>query len=208
MAKTETIRHSLSHIMASAIKELYPKTKFAIGPAIENGFYYDFDFKKPVSSEDLPKIEKKMKEIIKKDISFDKEEVSKEEAKKIFKDQPYKLELIKEMDGKISTYESGNFLDLCKGPHVKSSKEIPVNGFKLSKIAGAYWRGNEKKSTIKPFWGTVSPPNGKNKYLKRLSKTIIKELVRNPARPLTSSPNIQTLFRRDQKTFKPSERSR
>ena len=148
MQKIETIRHSLSHIMALAVKELYPKVKFGIGPAIENGFYYDLEFSKPISPEDLPKIEKKMREILKSDFVFKKEEVSRKEAQKLFKDQPYKLELLKEMEGKISTYESGGFLDLCKGPHVKSTKQIPKEGFKLEKLAGAYWRGDEKNQML------------------------------------------------------------
>ena len=146
--KLETIRHSLSHIMAWAVKELYPDAKFGIGPAIENGFYYDFKFKKPLSPEDLPKIENKMKELLKEKVSFTKKEISKPEAKKLFKGQPYKLELIKEMKGKISTYKSGGFIDLCKGPHVRNSSEIPKDSFKLTKIAGAYWKGDEKNQML------------------------------------------------------------
>jgi len=148
MQKIETIRHSLSHIMALAVKELYPKVKFGIGPPIENGFYYDLEFSKPISSEDLPRIEKKMREILKSDFAFKKKEVSRKEAQKLFKDQSYKLELLKGMEGKISTYESGGFLDLCKGPHVKSTKQIPKEGFKLEKLAGAYWRGDEKNQML------------------------------------------------------------
>lgn len=150
----ETIRHSLAHIMASAVQELYPGTKFGIGPDIENGFYYDLDLKRKLNPDDLPKIEQKMKEIIKKNVIFKKKKITKREANKLFENQPYKLELIKELKQKeVSTYQSGIFIDLCKGPHVKSGKEIPVDGFKLTKIAGAYWRGNEKNPMLTRIYG-------------------------------------------------------
>ncbi|MDD2697126.1 MAG: threonine--tRNA ligase, partial [Candidatus Pacebacteria bacterium] len=124
----DTSRHSLSHILAHAVQELYPGTKFGIGPAIENGFYYDFEFKDALTPEDLLKIEKRMKELIRQNIEFRKTIISKTEAKKIFKDQPYKLEIIEELPGtKATIYQSGRFTDLCKGPHVKSSKDIPAD---------------------------------------------------------------------------------
>jgi len=173
--KIETIRHSLSHILAAAVQDLYRGTKFGIGPAIENGFYYDFDLssvalaKEGLSPTDLPKIEKRMKEIMKQNIIFRKRVATKIEAKKIFKNQPYKLELIdelsfispprssrviKELTGKnITLYESGEFVDLCKGPHVKSSKEIPADSFKLTRIAGAYWKGSEKNEMLTRIYG-------------------------------------------------------
>ena len=187
--KINTTRHSLAHILACAIQELFPgvrpvksrKTgpspsqkggvfngvKFGIGPAIENGFYYDFDFPKKtgVSVEDLPKIEKEMKKLIKKDLKFSKKIVSKKEAEKIFKNQPYKLELIEELTHKltqvrlkqiarrVSIYQSGDFVDLCKGPHIKSTKEINPDTFKLTKIAGAYWKGNEKNKMLTRIYG-------------------------------------------------------
>lgn len=182
--KIETIRHSLAHIMAAAVQELYPAApeggeprplgrgvKFGIGPAIENGFYYDFDFgnlrakphkterettQKTVTPEDLPKIETKMLELIKQNIFFKKKLASKTEAKKLFKDQPYKLELITELPGKnVTIYKSGDFIDLCAGPHVKSSREIPTDAFKLTKIAGAYWRGNEKNPMLARIYGVA-----------------------------------------------------
>lgn len=150
----EKIRHSLSHIMASAVLELWAKTKLGIGPAIENGFYYDLQFAKPITPEDLQKIEDKMKEIISRDEKFVKEEISKIKAKKLFAGQPYKLELIKELPGKtVSTYTSGKFLDLCKGPHIKSSKEIIADTFKITKIAGAYWKGSEKNKMLTRIYG-------------------------------------------------------
>ncbi len=165
----KTIRHSLSHILASVVQELFPGAKFGIGPAIENGFYYDFDLPSQVlrgkiwegkpqklTPDDLPKIEKKIRKLIKQNIKFKKKIVSKEEAKKIFKGQPYKLELIKEIKEKKATvYESGKFIDLCKGPHVKSTKEINTDAFKLTKIAGAYWKGDEKNPMLTRVYGVA-----------------------------------------------------
>lgn len=153
MAKIETKRHSLSHILAAAVQELFPGTKFGIGPAIENGFYYDFDLPKSLNPGDLPKIEEKMRELIEKNIVFKKKVVSKREAKKLFKNQLYKLELINEARGKISIYESGNFVDLCKGPHVRSTKQINPEGFCLTKIAGAYWKGAEINPMLTRIYG-------------------------------------------------------
>ena len=156
MTKTETIRHSLSHILAYAVQELRPGTKFGIGPIVENGFYYDFDLPNVLTPEDLPKIEKRMRELIKQNIAFSKKIISKEEAKKIFKEQQYKLDLIKGLPGKtVSIYQSGNFIDLCKGPHIKSTKEIPTDAFKLTKIAGAYWRGDEKNPMLTRIYGVA-----------------------------------------------------
>jgi threonyl-tRNA synthetase len=154
MKKVEKIRHSLAHILAYAVQELYPQTKFGIGPAIENGFYYDFDLPKKITQEDLLRIERKMKDLIKENIKFKKKIVSKREAEEIFKDQPYKLELIKEIESEnVSIYESGKFVDLCAGPHVKSTKEIDLNAFKLVKIAGAYWKGDEKNPMLTRIYG-------------------------------------------------------
>ncbi len=169
--KIETIRHSLSHIMAYAVQELFPGVKFGIGPAIENGFYYDFDLPKNLTPEALPKIEKEMKELIKKDIKFKKKIVSKKEAKKIFKNQPYKLELINELkEGQATIYESGKFIDLCKGPHIKSTKETLPDSFKLTKIAGAYWRGKERNPMLTRIYGKAF------KTKKELNKYLLKEI--------------------------------
>jgi len=161
--KIETIRHSLAHILAAAVQELYPGTKFGIGPAIENGFYYDFALpsealaKEGLSLSDLPKIEQKMREIIKKSVNFKKKNISRNEAKKLFKDQPYKLELIDELSSisPPTIYETGNFVDLCKGPHLKSTKEINPDSFKLTKIAGAYWRGSERNPMLTRIYGVA-----------------------------------------------------
>jgi threonyl-tRNA synthetase len=163
--KIEIIRHSLAHIMAHAVQDLFPAAKkgspleeegvkFGIGPVIENGFYYDFDLPKDISQTDLEKIEKRMKEIIKKNVSFKKRKLSQRELVKTTKNQPYKKELIKELKkDKITFYESGDFIDLCKGPHVKSTKEINPDAFKLTKIAGAYWRGDEKNKMLTRIYG-------------------------------------------------------
>jgi len=148
-------RHSLSHLLAMAVLEKFPKANLGIGPTIENGFYYDFDGIK-ISDEDLPNLEKKMRDLIKQDLKFQKKNITIAEAKKILKNQPYKLELIKELSHQssaISIYTSGDFTDLCAGPHVKSTSEINPDGFKLDKTAGAYWRGSEKNAMLTRIYG-------------------------------------------------------
>ncbi len=151
------IRHSTAHLLAAAVLELFPVTKRAIGPSIENGFYYDFEFKKPVTEEDLPKIEAKMAEILKSWDSMTGREVSADEAKELFKDEPYKLELIEEFskdEQTLTVYQSGDYLDLCKGGHAENpSKEI--GAFKLLSVAGAYWRGSEKNKMLTRIYGTA-----------------------------------------------------
>ena len=155
-SKIEIIRHSLSHILAAVVQQLFPGAKFGIGPIIENGFYYDFDLPRSLSPQDLPTIEKKMKEMIKKNLIFKKQKISKTEAKKIFKNRPYKLELINELKEKqVTIYQSGDFTDLCAGPHVKSTKEIKSEAFKLTKIAGAYWKGDEKNKMLQRIYGVA-----------------------------------------------------
>ncbi|HHE76906.1 MAG TPA: threonine--tRNA ligase [Candidatus Parcubacteria bacterium] len=170
--KINTIRHSLAHILAYAVQELYPGTKFGIGPAIENGFYYDFDFSVQIKAGDLKKIEKKMRELIRSGLNFDKKIIPKKEAAKLFKNQPYKLELIKEIPEKsVSVYQCGDFVDLCKGPHIKSSKEINVRAFKLTKIAGAYWKGDEKNKMLARIYGLAFESEKElDKYLKQLAE--------------------------------------
>ncbi len=150
--KLEKIRHSLAHILAAGVKELYPNTKFGIGPAIQNGFYYDFEA--TIKEEDLKVIEKKMKQMIGQGIVFEKKEITKKQAEEIFKDQPYKLELIKEIpEDMVSIYSSAGFVDLCKGPHIETTKEINAEAFKLQKLAGAYWRGDEKNKMLTRIYG-------------------------------------------------------
>ncbi|MFH1461306.1 MAG: threonine--tRNA ligase, partial [Patescibacteria group bacterium] len=170
--KIEVIRHSTAHLMAAAVNQLFKGVKFGIGPTIENGFYYDFDLPCSLKPEDLPKIEKKIKELIKKDIKFEKKEVSFEEAKKIFRNQPYKLELIqdlkKEKNKKVTIYQAGDFIDLCKGPHIKSAREIKPEAFKLTSLAGAYWKGNEKNKMLQRVYGVAfNTKKELNQYLKQ-----------------------------------------
>ncbi|MDD5569279.1 MAG: threonine--tRNA ligase, partial [Candidatus Pacebacteria bacterium] len=168
--KIEKIRHSLSHILAYAVQEMYPDAKFGIGPAIENGFYYDIDA--DISEGDLEKIEKKMREIIGRDVVFGQKEISKAEAKKLFKNQPFKLELIEEIPEKnVCIYISGDFTDLCIGPHVSSTKEINAKAFKLQKLAGAYWRGDEKNPMLKRIYGLAFETETElSDYLKMLEE--------------------------------------
>src|SRR3989344_1300541 len=156
MDNIEKIRHSLAHLLASAVMEFFPKTKLAIGPSIENGFYYDMELPKGFTLEDLPKIEARMKELIKENQKFIGKKVSKIAAKKLFKNSPYKMEIIKELPGKtVGTYKNGNFLDLCKGGHVENTSEIEANAFKLTKIAGAYWKGSEKNKMLTRIYGVA-----------------------------------------------------
>lgn len=148
--------HSTAHVLADAVLQLFPNAKLGIGPAIDDGFYYDFDVKKPFTSEDLEKIEKKMQEIISRNEEFVQREIPKQRALKKFKDQPYKKQLIKELPvNRVSTYSHGFFTDLCKGPHVKSTGEIKA--FKLLKTAGAYWKGNENNPMLQRIYGISFP---------------------------------------------------
>ncbi|HPE35689.1 MAG TPA: threonine--tRNA ligase [Spirochaetales bacterium] len=149
MQPIETIRHSLSHVMAEAVVKLYPGTKVAIGPAIDDGFYYDFQLPSPIREDDFPAIEKEMRRIIASGAEFKRLEVGKSEAKAMFAAEPFKLELIDGLeDGTISVYEQGEFRDLCRGPHVASTRELRPDSFKLRAVAGAYWRGDEKRPML------------------------------------------------------------
>ena len=168
----EKTRHTLSHVLAAAVKELYPTAKFGIGPAIDNGFYYDIDFgKTKISEADLDKIEKKMRGIAARKLEMKKRTVSKEEALKWAKDQKqkYKIELIEELpDGEeISFYDLGDiFTDLCKGPHIKNTSG--VGAFKLIRVAGAYWRGDEKREMLTRIYGVAFPTEKElTEYLKQ-----------------------------------------
>jgi threonyl-tRNA synthetase len=143
------VRHSAAHVMAEAVLHLYPGTKFGIGPAIDEGFYYDFLLPAPIANDDLPAIEKEMRRIISGGHAFERREVTKDEARKLFADQPFKLELIDELeDGTISVYEQDGFMDLCRGPHLQNTREIRPDCFKLKTVAGAYWRGDEKRPML------------------------------------------------------------
>ena len=151
----ELIRHSLAHVMAAAVQKLHPDVKFAGGPAIENGFYYDFDTDYRFSEEDFEKIEKEMRELIKSNGRFEQRIVDLDEAKKIFADQPYKMEWLNEYDAageKLSIYTFRDFTDLCRGPHVESSKDLPRDGFKIRTVAGAYWKGDSKNKMLQRIY--------------------------------------------------------
>ena len=150
----EEMRHSTSHVMAEAVQSLFTGARFGIGPAIEDGFYYDFELARPLTPEDLPAIENKIREIVDADYPFIREEVDKEEARQLFADQPYKLELIDEFpDNRVTIYKQGSFADLCRGPHVASTSEIKA--FKLTHIAGAYWRGDERSPMLQRIYGVA-----------------------------------------------------
>ena len=153
----ELIRHSTAHLMAQAVKELFPSAQVTIGPAIENGFYYDFSFERPFTPEDLKKIEARMDEIVKRDLPVERVEMARDEAVKFFLDmgEKYKAELIEAIpEGEtISLYRQGDFIDLCRGPHVPSTGKLKVH--KLMKVAGAYWRGDSKNEMLQRIYGTA-----------------------------------------------------
>ncbi len=179
------IRHSAAHIMAQAVLEKFPDGKVAIGPPIEDGFYYDFELPRPLTPEDLEAIEKRMRGIIQGKINFERKVISADEAKILFKDQPFKLELIAGLEeGKmdedgnpvaekpeISIYSQGGFVDLCRGPHITSSNEINPQAIKLMSVAGAYWRGDEKRPMLQRIYGTAwSKPDELKDYLWRVEE--------------------------------------
>ncbi len=169
----DKLRHSCSHVMAQAVKEIWPDAKVAMGPAIEDGFYYDFDKKEPFSDDDIKKIEERMRQIIKRKPSFTQSFLPKEEALNLFqkKNEDYKIEIIRDLpDEKISIYETGDeFLDLCKGPHVDNAGQIKA--FKLLSVAGSYWRGDERKARLQRIYGTCFPSQEDlDDYLRRLEE--------------------------------------
>ncbi|MCR4733462.1 MAG: threonine--tRNA ligase [Treponema sp.] len=173
--KLQTVRHSCAHVMAEAILKLYPGTKIAIGPAIDNGFYYDFDFPKDTkfTETDFPAVEKEMRKILAGNHEFVRKEVSKEEALKLFEDQPYKVELINDLpqDATISTYTQDTFTDLCRGPHVATTKEINGQAFKLNKVAGAYWRGDSNRPMLTRIYALCfEKPNDLKDYLAMMAE--------------------------------------
>lgn len=179
------IRHSTAHVMAEAVLDKFPSAKIAIGPAIEDGFYYDFDLPRTLTPEDLVEIENRMREIVKKNINFEKKVLSAEEARKIFKGQDYKLELIDGLEKggfdehgdpvaekpEISIYKSDTFVDLCRGPHVENTREINPDAIKLLNVAGAYWRGDEKRPMLQRIYGTTwESPEELKDYLWKLEE--------------------------------------
>lgn len=173
MAGIEELRHSCAHLLAAAVLKLYPDAKRAIGPPIEDGFYYDFEFSKPISESDLPKIEKEMHKIIQTWKNFERKEATKEEAKRLFKNNQYKLELIEEFsekNQKLTLYKSEDYIDLCRGGHVENPSKV-LRHFKLLKLAGAYWRGNEKNKMLTRIYGTAFPSKEELElYIKNLEE--------------------------------------
>ena len=184
-SKLYKVRHSAAHVMAQAVLEKFPEGKVAIGPPIEDGFYYDFDLPRSLTPEDLEEIEGRMREIIKSDSPFVREEVSADEAREVFSDQPYKLELIDglEKGGEdehgnptdeaqiITIYKDDEFVDLCRGPHVESTGKINPKAIKLMNVAGAYWRGDENKPMLQRIYGTAwLTPKELKQYLWRLEE--------------------------------------
>jgi len=174
LEKLEKMRHSMAHVMAGAVLKLMPEAKFAIGPSITNGFYYDFDLPRKLANEDLELIESGMKEIIKENISFEKEVLSRSDALEMFKDQQYKVELINELpeDEEISIFRMGDlFVDLCRGPHVEDTSRLNSQGFKLLSIAGAYWRGDEKRPMLQRIYATAfGDPKALKAHLEHLEE--------------------------------------
>ncbi|MFL7867987.1 MAG: threonine--tRNA ligase [Anaerolineales bacterium] len=179
------IRHSAAHIMAQAVLEMFPEAKYTIGPPVENGFYYDFELPESISQEDLPKLEKRMRQIIAGHYDFEKEVLPAEKAREVFKDQPYKLELIEGLEKggfdeygepldvkpEISIYKHDSFVDLCRGPHVDNTKQINPSAIKLMSVAGAYWRGDENNKMLTRIYGTAwEKPDELKQYLHMLEE--------------------------------------
>jgi threonyl-tRNA synthetase len=165
------LRHSAAHLLAEAARRLYPGTKVAIGPPIENGFYYDFEFPEPVSEEALERLEEEMRREIAEGRTFERREIDRDEARRYFEEQrePYKVELVDTAEGDISIYEQGDFVDLCRGPHLQDSK--PIKAVKLTSLAGAYWRGDETKPQLTRVYGTAFyDPKDLEEYLHRLEE--------------------------------------
>ncbi len=160
MPDLETMRHSASHVMAEAVQHIFPDAKYGVGPAIENGFYYDMDLPRPLTPEDLEKIEAEMRKIVAEKQTYKRSEMSREDAKQFFasRNQPYKIEILNDLDedtNTVSIYQQGDFIDLCRGPHVENTGAI--GAFKLLNVAGAYWRGDEHRPMLQRVYGTTFP---------------------------------------------------
>ncbi len=171
--KLARVRHSMSHVMAEAVLEMFPDAQIAIGPAIDNGFYYDFDLPRSLTGDDLEEISERMRNIISEDKEFKRSVISRDEAKRMFADQTYKMELIDAIaeDQEVSIYNQGGFTDLCKGPHVESTKELNGQAFKLLNTAGAYWRGKETNPMLTRIYATAwNNPKELRLYLKQLEE--------------------------------------
>lgn len=191
----ETLRHSTSHVLAQAVCRLFPGTKLGIGPAIEDGFYYDFDIpNKTLTPEDLPRIEEEMKKIVKENHKFERMEISKGEAEKLLKKskQTYKLELLKDIeDKKVSLYKSGEFFDLCRGPHIKSTSQ--VKAFKLLTVAGAYWKGIETNPMLQRVYGTAFETEEDLKS----HITLLEEAIKRDHRKLGKELDLFQIFQKE-----------
>ncbi len=164
------MRHSAAHIMAEAVLEMFPEAKFAIGPPIDNGFYYDFELPRALTPEDLPEIEKRMRARMASDVPFEHSEMPKAEALERFAGQPFKVELIEGIaDANVSIYQQGAFIDLCEGPHVERTGQVPP--FKLTSVAGAYWRGDEKRPMLQRIYGAMFETQSElDDYLERIEE--------------------------------------
>src|SRR6516164_3101213 len=165
------LRHSSAHLLAEAVRRLYPGVKVAIGPPIENGFYYDFEFPEPISDDDLPRIEEEIDKELKEGRAWSREEISRDEARSRFEaeGEPFKVELVDTAEGDISLYTQGDFTDLCRGPHLQDSS--PIKAFKLRGLAGAYWRGDERNTQLTRIYGTAFFRQGDlDDYLARLEE--------------------------------------
>lgn len=167
----EILRHSAAHVMAQAVRELFPTVKLTFGPSTETGFYYDFDYDRPFTPQDIEKIEKRIAEIVEKDFPFIRQEVSKQEAVRIFQEmgETYKVEHLEELPDRVSLYRQGSFLDLCEGPHIPSTGKIKA--FKLLNVSGTYWRGDARNQVLQRIYGTAFPePQALEEYLKMLEE--------------------------------------
>ena len=172
-AYRDTYRHTTSHILAQAVQHLYPGTRLAIGPAIDDGFYYDFDSETVFTPEELEKIEAEMRRICKEKLKLERFELPRAEALELMKDQPYKVELIENLpeDAHISFYRQGDFTDLCAGPHLDSTGRVKGNAIKLLSCTGAYWRGDSSRKMLQRIYGTCFPSKAElDAYLQRLEE--------------------------------------
>lgn len=173
--KIEAVRHSLSHLMSMAIDEMYPGVGLGVGPAVQDGFYQDYDLPQVITPEVLPKLEKRIRDLINQDIKFEQHDMSFDEAYEFYKNDPYKTQMIDELkakgESKVSFYRSGNFDNLCAGPHVASTREINPEAFRLTRISGAYWRGDEKNKMLQRIYGVAFATKDElEKYLEKLDQ--------------------------------------
>ena len=175
-AVRERLRHSASHLMADAVLQIFPEAKLAIGPPTEDGFYYDFQVSRPFTPEDLESIDTHMAENISLDVRFERLEISREDARILFADQPFKMEIIEDLPDSesISVYQHGEFKDLCQGPHVVSAGEITA--YKLVSVAGAYWRGDEKRPMLQRIYGTAfETTEALDEHLSKLNEASLRD---------------------------------